>query len=96
MALFTQFVCPTNEPLNLRVSMSHNLTLLSSEADKMFLPSAENSILLTAAVCPLIVLVFVLVPGYQSLMRVSSEPLASTFSFGEKHRLVTFLVCPTS
>jgi hypothetical protein len=59
--------------------MSHNLTLLSSLLVRMFFPSEEKSTDFTAAVCPLIVFVFILVPGYQSFTVVSFEALASTF-----------------
>lgn len=58
-AEFTQLLCPMKDALNLRVSMSYNLIDLSSEAVRIFLPSLENSTDLTAALCPLIILVFI-------------------------------------
>jgi len=94
-ALLTQLLCPKNEALNFIVSISHILTLLSSLAVKIVLPSLKKFTLFTAAVCPLIVFVLMLVPGYHSLTEVSCEALAITFSFGEKSTLLIFLVCPS-
>lgn len=53
------------------MSISQSLTLLSSDAVKIFFPSEENFTDLTAAVCPLMVLVLILDPGYQSLTVLS-------------------------
>lgn len=79
LALLTQLLWPIKEPLNFKVSISHNLTLLSSLAVKIDLPSDEKSTDLTAAVWPLMVLVLILVAGYHNLTVVSFEALASMF-----------------
>jgi hypothetical protein len=43
LAELTQFVWPTNELLNFKVSISHNLIVLSIHPLKIFLPSDEKS-----------------------------------------------------
>lgn len=53
--------------------------LLSSLADRIVLPSLKKQTDLTAAVCPLMTLVLMLVPGYHNLMVLSYDELASTF-----------------
>ena len=94
-AVLTQFVWPTYELLNFKVLRSHSFILLSSLAESKLFPSGVNLTDLTAAVCPLMVLVFMDVPGYQSLIRLSYDPDAKTFSLGEKARVVHFLVWPS-
>lgn len=74
-----QFVCPIYDDLNFNVSISHNLILLSSDEDKIFLPSDEKLTDFTEPVCPLIVFVFTLVPGYHNLIKLSPEPLTNIF-----------------
>ena len=72
--------------------MSHIFTLLSSLDDKIKLASGLKLTDRTAAVCPLMVFVFVAVPGYHSLIRLSWEPLTMTLSMGEKLIALHFLV----
>lgn len=78
-AEFIQFVCPIYELLNFNVSISHNFILLSSLAVNILFPSDVNFTDFTAAVCPFIVFVFILVPGYHNFTVVSYEPLANIF-----------------
>jgi hypothetical protein len=61
------------------VSISHNLILLSSDEDKIFLPSDEKFTDFTVPVWPFIVFVFTLVPGYHNFIKLSPEPLANIF-----------------
>lgn len=77
------------------MAISQILTLLSSLDDKIKFASGLKLTDLTAAVCPLIVLVLVAVPGYQSLIKLSCEPLTITLSIGEKLIEVHFLVWPS-
>ena len=65
--------------MNLSVSTSQSLTLLSSLEVSRLLPSDVNLTDRTAAVCPLMVFVFMLVPGNHSLTVVSYEALARMF-----------------
>ncbi len=58
---------------------SQSLILLSSLDDNNDFPSDVNLTDLTVAVCPLIVLVLVSVPGYHNFIKVSYDPLAKTF-----------------
>jgi hypothetical protein len=58
LAVLTQFLCPKYDALNFKVPTSHNLTVLSSEAESKNYPSKENSTDLTGAWCPLISLLF--------------------------------------
>ena len=78
-AELTQFVCPTYELLTFKVSISHSLIVLSVHPLRIILPSLEKSSDNTAPVCPLIVLVLTLVPGYHRLIVESCEALASIF-----------------
>ena len=75
--------------------MSHIFTLLSSLDDNIKLASGLKFTDRTGAVCPLIVFVFVAVPGYQSFIRLSWEPLTIILSMGEKLMALHFLVCPS-
>ncbi len=76
---FTQFVCPIYELLNFNVSISVNLIILSSPADKIFFPSGVKLTDFTGAEWHFIVLVFTLVPGYHNLIVLSYEALARIF-----------------
>ena len=94
LAELTQLVCPTKELLNFKVSISHNLIVLSIHPLNIILPSVEKSNDKTGAVCPLIVFVFICEPGYHKLIVLSWEALANIFSFGEKTTSLHFLSCP--
>jgi hypothetical protein len=83
------------ELLNFSVATSHSFTLLSSLEDNMRLASGLKLTDRTAAVWPLMVLVFVEVPGCQSLINVSCEPLTMTLSMGEKLIALHFLIWPS-
>lgn len=75
--------------------MSQIFTLLSSLEERIKLASGLKLTDLTEAVCPFIVLVFVAVPGYQSFIKWSCDPLTITLSLGEKLMQFIFLVCPS-